>query len=693
MYDAFTENLYIINNENVYDRVYYQNYRFPEKELIDELLEKQKKHKIVKNKNILLTRKIRKINLMYDFLINFDLDILYDTYVKVFYKYSKYGKEITICKNPSFMPELYHLKPYLTKGEIINLGLNFQVISNNDIKSTNFSDEHLCKKINSHQMTSDMLLLHHNYIIKSEKLGLVQYYTIQGSYFMNQYLRNQTTYDKQNEYLESLIRPMWNLVSNSPKFDKSYIVYRFIQDDSFLQNLKIGNVFTEKGFMSTTRDPFYRSDLYKFGFILIKIRIPANKQGVALCLETVSHFPNEMEIIFPPNTQFKLIKQNNDCLYYHTDSKFESKIKTRYEFEWIGNNNISFARPEGKKTIKHMDFLSEKRIKSISLSEKLKRFENNFINEMYQFETQIGNKKYNVFSEWYDSTGAYKDYYAITSSSGYSMYAICDGYLLFFIELGENSSGITEMHINYYLKYSSLDSNKIAGDENLIKFFSSVAYYFDIQTVILYSTHLNCGQAKINQTGGNYKQRFFSNDTKKINIHIDENEHDENKILGGSYSSDLFLYLNSGTKKYSDMGLLNIELKPFFSYYYLDILTQTNPTKILIKEDRDEVYQIYDKIFIPIITSDSQNTISNFYIWLKDNKCYLLDYFASKIDRLLGPDKNPFKNDFYELDTSTYLYNRKYIHTYPIILNRELSIKRNILKENKNEYRITRLNN
>ena len=123
---------------------------------------------------------------------------------------------------------------------------------------------------------------------------------------------------------------MWNLVLSAPEFDKSYTFYRFIKEDSYLSGIKIGDLFTETGFVSTTRDPYYRSDLYKFGFILIKIKIPANRIGVALCLETVSHFPEEQEIIFPPNSKFKLISRDNDCVYYHTDSNFSSKIKTKY---------------------------------------------------------------------------------------------------------------------------------------------------------------------------------------------------------------------------------------------------------------------------------------------------------------------------------------------------------------------------
>ena len=688
LYDVVTENMYLIKKENVYNRVYHQNYRFPEQTLLDHFILKQKKYSELKKKgNIetLLLRKILKNDLMISFLENFDLDILYETYVKIFYKYSKYGKEITLCKNASFVSQFLHVKPYLTKGEIFNLALNFQVIE--DENNNDEIDENMCKKVINLQMTSHMLLLHHNYIIRHEKLGLTQYYTIQGSYFMNQYLRKMTSYRNKNEYLEKLIYPMWNLVLNAPAYDKDYYVYRFINNDNFLSDLDIGDTFVETGFMSTTRDPFYRSDLYKFGFILIKVKIPKDIKGIALCLETISHFPEELEIIFPPKTHFKLINKGEKCKYYHIDKNFTSQIKTRYEFEWIKNEPITFERTTHPLNTKKVDFLNIPKTSSLTLIEKIKTFENNYVNEMYQFKTSIGEKEYTVVSEWYDSTGAYKNYYAIESKVGYSIYTLYNGYILFFIEIGENMDGNT-MHINYFLKYSSIDPSEVVGDENLIKFFCSVAYYFDIQLVVLYSNYLNCSiYTEMLQNGGynDIRQRSFGLPDKDIQINS-EKKIGEIHILGGSYSADLYQYMTTGKKRYSEINLLNIELKPMFSYYYLDTLKTTSPQKVLLKDDRDELYQIYDKIFLHEVDK-SEDNIAYFYVWLKTRKCYLIDYLARKITRLFG-SHNPFIRDYYLLDPQTYLYNRKLISTYPININREVTIKRNILKENKNDYRI-----
>lgn len=676
LYDPITENIYLINRENVYSRVVYQNYRFPDKEIIDDLKKNRDiLQKEIEDKNItdkFIIRKLRKYKLMIKFMSYFYNKTLYDTYIRIFYKYSELlGKKITTCKNPSFIPQFNHIKPYLTKGEIINTALNIGADQNLDISE-------LCRIVRENQITSKILLDHQKHIIENQKLGLVQYYTLQGSYFMNQYLRDMTEYKYKNEFLEKIIEPMWQLVLDSPTFDKEYIVYRFVKEDTYLSNLDIGDIFTEKGFMSTTRDPFYRSDLYKFGFILIKIRIPKNIKGIALCLETVSHFPEEQEIIFSPNTKFKLISKDSDCVYFHTDESFSSKIKTKYEFEWIGNDGISFDRTKTLDKISTIDFLGIEKQEAKTLEEKIKSFESKYVNELYQFKVKIGNLELVVFSEWYNSIGAYKDFYAIETKTGYSIYTMYEGYVLFFIEIGNTDIG-TEMHVNYYVKYSSIDPNKIVGDENLIKFFSSIAYYYDISNIFIYANYLNC------DIGGNKKtiktQRSFSHEGHEENSQI---YNPNPQIYRGSYCLDLYQYMSTGVKRYSDINVLNVELYPKFSYYDLDMLKKVSPKTILAKEDRDEVYQLYDKSFKQ---SKKQDTIYEYYIWLKENKCYVLDIFLEKLDRISGYS-NPFKNDIYILDAYTYLYNRKYIRTYPKNSNINVNtLKRNILSTNKNNNR------
>jgi len=301
LYDIYSANLFLIQRDKVYYKVVYWHHRFPNQNLFNYLQLRYLDLTSIFKPDKITTRQIRKLKYALDFLNNFDLKILENTYVQVFYYYAnEVGKNITTCTRPSFLPHFYHINPYYTRSEIINMGLNMGLIkSNNEYYDTDKINQ-LCQLIRKEDINADILLKHQQHIISDNKVGLVQYYTLQGSYFMNQYLRNLVSYNYRNVYLENLIRIMWELINTAPAFDKPYILYRFIKTDAHIRSLKIGDEYIEQGFTSTTRDPFYRSDIFKFGFILIKIKIPANEIGVALCLETLSHFPHEEEILLSP---------------------------------------------------------------------------------------------------------------------------------------------------------------------------------------------------------------------------------------------------------------------------------------------------------------------------------------------------------------------------------------------------------
>lgn len=316
LFDIYTNNIYLINRENIFKRVNYNFYRFPTIFLIKELESEYNKLKKVTTNDVIEKRKIRKYELMIDFIKNFNLKILEDTYYRMIYKYSEeLGKNIIFCKRPSFNKYIHNTTPYYTSTEIINMALNMGI----DVKiDKNLNLEDLCVKVKENDVNYKVISSHQKYIIDSDMLGVCQYYTVQGSFYINSYLRNQINYIEKNIFLDNVILPMWNLCNNAPEFDKDYIFYRFIKNDEHLSHLKIGDIYQDDGFMSTTRDPFYKSEEYQFGFILMKIKIPKNKKGVALCIETVSHFSKEQEILFSPKSKLKLISQDNNTVYYHT---------------------------------------------------------------------------------------------------------------------------------------------------------------------------------------------------------------------------------------------------------------------------------------------------------------------------------------------------------------------------------------
>jgi hypothetical protein len=246
LYDEYSKNLYIIARDHVYSRVIYQHYRFPDEAMVNDMkkrrseLEKDVEEIIKTNEkeqnlsdfgkefkieythkepsSYFILREYRKLTLMIKFLNSFNLSILKDTYIMVFYYYSnEVGKNITTCKRPSFLPHFGHIKPYYTRSELINLALNLGKIKPSDKYYDIDEITELCDIIKKNDIDKDILLDHQKYIINHNKIGIVQYYSMQGSYFMNQYMRGFTSYQYKNELLEECIKSMWHLINEAPK--------------------------------------------------------------------------------------------------------------------------------------------------------------------------------------------------------------------------------------------------------------------------------------------------------------------------------------------------------------------------------------------------------------------------------------------------------------------------------------------
>ncbi len=98
--------------------------------------------------------------------------------------------------------------------------------------------------------------------------------------------------------LENQIKLMIQLIKNAPALIESHTVYRFVESDTYLRNLIVGDIYQDPSFMSTTRNPFYYKENYAFGFILIKIKLPAKTTGVGLCIEAYSNFPKEEKLYY-----------------------------------------------------------------------------------------------------------------------------------------------------------------------------------------------------------------------------------------------------------------------------------------------------------------------------------------------------------------------------------------------------------
>lgn len=687
LYDEITRNMYIIDRRAVYSRVVYQHYRFPDNNIVKKIekringlnrkLERLKNKKDYKKNAIynIHLREERKFKLMLAFLDSFDLVELKKTYYEVFYTYSnQVGREITVCKRPSFTPHLTHIDPYYKRSELINMGLNMGLAEKlDDFQYTEKQLNDLCETINENDINAKNLIDHQKHIVDKNKIGIIQYYSLQGSYYMNTYLRDMTQYDYKNKLLEKNILSMWKLINNAPKFDKDYILYRFVHDDSYIKHLKIGENFISSGFLSTTRDPFYRSETYRFGFILIKIKIPKDKIGVALCIETFSQFPKEQEIILPPLSILKLENKDKGAEYYHTDENYVAEIKTRYEFTYVGKKEIKKElrniNPSPENINKEVDFMEIERITSLTLSEKMNYFVSKYLTQHSQFSTKIGDKKFDIIVEPYDSTTVYKDFYAMRTMKGFSMYTLNNDYITFMLEIGEKN-GNNYMYVNYYFRYSTFDRKSGYSDNDLIIFLSKLSYYFNIQTVLIYCDYLSCSMVNNDKT----------DDGTNIELCVKTDLDAYDSCQSGNYCKDYYNYL-----KYKKLRFSDTEIKSAYSTYQLDRLYDTNPRKILKKRDRDEIYQIYTKSYKPFVDKNKDN-LADFYIWLIDNHCIFVSTLVDKMERLYGAENNPFNMDYYVLKPITYLYNKNLIddinYDDKVVFNNEPVQRKEILDQN-----------
>lgn len=629
LYDIINKNLHIISSHDVYQSIVYEFYRFPDKMFIEKIKRKYLKLNKLKTYDLLKKREIHKIELMLNFLEQFDENTLYDTYLKIFYYSNKSLEQITLCTRKSFLSIFKHIKPYYDKDELINLAKNMNIIRDYH----NFSINKICKLVRKNDIPYKTLLTHYEHIYNFDMAGLIKYYTIQGSYFLNKYLRkyNLSKYPKNTEY-ENTIKQLYNLITGVPKFKKPYIVYRFIQDDKYLINLKIGDKYIEKGFMSTTRDPFYKPDLFKFGFILLRIQIPKNINGVALCVETVSNFSSEEEIIFAPNSEFELINIDENVKYYTSDPLYQKYIKKRYEFKYIKTHKLQFLT-KNINSIKEIKFGKEN-TKYISIEETIINYEQEYLDTYNQCITKIGKHKYVLYNEWFDSTGTYKDIYGHHTSHGFSIYALHSNYILFMIEIG-NNNGKKIMTVNYYLRHLPIPKVLPFEDDEFIEFIFSVANFFMIHELRIYMTYRSCGHLKVH-----------NHDEEKCNCLYRE----------GTYCDDIYEYLKHGKKRFANFTTVLAKC----DYALLDLLSETKPSTVIQRSNRDDIlYQLFRSVY------QKDDNLKNFYLWLISTNCSLLPNLIKKFD-LLFQEKNPFNLDYYEVHLNFPL-NKKRINKYRLI--------------------------
>lgn len=603
LYDIKSDNLYLIDKSQVYNKVFNENYRFITQKYYDEFLEKKQKKLEEKYKDHpFKANHMNKYDYFLNFLQNFNLEVYFRTYIDVLYNVDELGGELTFKEKNDYAPMkvLSHVKPYYTKTEILYYGLNNKIISS--LIVSNDEIQLIYEELQKYEMDFRILLDHYNYIIKNNVYELIQYYSLQSYKTINGYLRFSK--DRKRFLLNKLINRVneviFNVNKESKKMERDFYVYRFVSDDSYIKNLDINDTFTEKGFLSTTRNPFYKTkDDSTFGWTLLKIKVP--KDYPFLCIETVSMIPFEEEVIFPTNTTLKLLNKDTNCEYYHTDEKVQKKIKTKYEFEIVENNKIEKLQEKNTEKITQENYLIYKNIE--------------------------------CYYEKSETLSDYTDFYVCENDKGIVIFCFIDFKLLMIIEIYGSY-----MYINYTFIYKG----KITYLFDYFTTFDDFVDYInflckklnvEIKTIKLYGGYINCNKDQINYY---YK--------------------------GGVFCFEIFYYLkyNKENSYYLNSQFIkpNYELSEYRKLYNYKL------TDIVQRIDKNGRYSELYYLHSEYLKNGGKNNVIDFYLYLVSECCYfiqalqttLIDYIE---DRKIKFDTNIFNKLVYTIDFEGYNQKRK----------------------------------
>jgi len=623
LFDIVSQNIYLIPASQVFFYVKEEHYRIVTEKILNFLktalnkaTSEKIKHKLEKNIH---------------FLDSYNFDILFNTYLHVIYTNSnQIGKNLTDCRRISFLPYLTNIdsSPYYTRSEIINMALNIKLIKPDNTFYTSDKIDNLCNSVIQNDISNETLIKHQLFIEKNNAQHIIYYYTFYGSLYYNTYLRKSSIYDK---YMANNIIKLFSLVKKAPEFPNDVYVYRFINNDNYLEHLNINSIFTEDSFISTSRNPFYESKNHAFGYILLKIKLPKNKEGVGLCVETYSLFSNEQEILLAPGKLklINIIDSNNDNFtYFHTDINAQKSIRKIYEFEYLD----SLDKLE-KNLISNNDFNEDQykipenfSLISTDPIEKIIEFYRTvpIINEMHYFNWEINNKKYN-FQVFYLEKGnsLNEKYYFILKKNPKNKEII---FLVLQDPKTQEINLIIEISdtisVNYLHKYTGTETLE---DTELITVISNICYLFNIKYAIIHPRY----------------KKYVNKLNNELVTNLDKLDqyYDEDIILNYSadlimYNHDVFSYLNKKNKSrfIDNQGVINK-----INNRLLDRLSRLSPEIVLKLEDPDELYRIYKK--------HKFTNITNMLIYLQENIFYMVPLFISKLSKVLKT--NPFLMGYY----------------------------------------------
>ena len=611
MYDIYSQQIYPINKKNIHYRLIDSDYRFINNEIKKWIQNLYKKY--INNKEI-----SEKLKYNLSIINNYNINILIETSYKTLYEFSpKLGLLVSICKRKSFDPFIHHLKPYYTKLELIKLGQNMKIIKNIEIEKLLNQDFHykLCKTISANDVSFEEIQKHTLYMIENEIISYITFYSFYGSFLYNKNLRMNIYI---NKFLYDGIIRIINVMKNSPELDNNYFIYRFIWDDSFINKLKIGQTVVDKGFLSTTRDPFYSPGLTgNFGLTLIKINIPKKIKGLGLFIENFSLFQKEEEFLLPTFTKLKLLSKDDNFKYYHTNEAFEKLIERKYEFEYINTDFNFINNYKIKNNIKEIKDIKQYIVQG---DDRINLFKN-FISESNQILIKINNNSYLLNCMFFDSTenSSYTKLYYNKIKDGLLISIYDNGYPYLNIECGK------EMVINYINKFYNYGKSKIEINNELLEIILEIGRIFHYNKSIIFPIYRNFSEFKYDKNKKIFLYTHFYNYT------IYNYAKNKNKFI-----DDPFLKNNIGW--FSTDNILNSKLET-------EIKDKLNLTQNTIREALifivENNFMIYNK-FIELINIE-KNYYFIYEIYEKLNNQNRIENFRSNI---FYDDDNSFGDDF-----------------------------------------------
>lgn len=142
--------------------------------------------------------------------------------------------------------------------------------------------------------------------------------------------------------LDEIVKSLDVLISRAPKLDRPIVVYRGVKTTGYyneyatsLKNMKPGDRFTEKGFISTSVDPEMAEGFSRNGIIL-EIEVPAN-QSVLTGMDfranpARNNIDPEREMILPRNAQLQIVEvDGNRIVARIVDGQNVGNLKKTYK--------------------------------------------------------------------------------------------------------------------------------------------------------------------------------------------------------------------------------------------------------------------------------------------------------------------------------------------------------------------------